>query len=293
MRRHQAPHAFAAILLVLLAVAAPGARAASPVVTAVGAANLSGFVDWSARLVRFTATIDGRAAGLRLPSARIEAERAIEAALPALAKDLLFSIPVDARRTILDTIADGTIDVDSVLGALESRRRVSGSFSTDFSTFSVAFELPLSALEILYVRHTSPSDRPPSLEWAPTGAYTGIVIYAALPLPVRGEHGEAAVRPCLFPRVWDGDMGSVLESNMVAPGAIARWGVVGYASSVDSVGLEERVGDAPLRASARMVFGNGRTDLVISTEDARRIFGSPENSALVREGRVVIVASGL
>ncbi|MBN1242615.1 MAG: hypothetical protein JXA15_07910 [Spirochaetales bacterium] len=293
MRRLEPTRAFTAILLLLLVSAASGTGTGAPVLSVEGPASLSGEVDWPARLVRFTAVIDGRTAGLRLPSARIEAERAIEAALPTLAKDLLFSIPVDARRTILDTIADGTIDVDSVLGALEARRRVSGSFSPDLSTFSVEFELPLSALETLYVRHTLPSDRPPSLEWAPTGSYTGIVIYAALPLPVRGEHVETTLRPCLFPRVWDGDMVSVLESNMVDPAAIARWGVAGYAVDVDSVGLEERVGDAPLRASARMVFGNGRTDLVISTEDARRIFGSPENSALIKEGRVIIVAPGL
>ncbi len=84
-------------------------------------------------------------------------------------------------------------------------------------------------------------------------------------------------------------MNTILERNIVEPDAIRRWGIVGYTDDLATAALEERTGDNPLRIAAMGVFGTARTDLIISREEALRILALPENRALLKEGRVVVV----
>jgi len=100
---------------------------------------------------------------------------------------------------------------------------------------------------------------------------------------------QAKAVPCLFPRVFDEKMNTILERNIVAPEAIYHWSIVGYTDDLAAAALEERTGDNPLRIAASGVFGTSRTDLIISREDALRILALPENRALLREGRIVVV----
>jgi hypothetical protein len=65
--------------------------------------------------------------------------------------------------------------------------------------------------------------------------------------------------------------------------------VAGYARTPDDDVTVVRAGVLPLRLAARGVFGDKATDVVISTEGARQLLALPENIALLREGRVVIV----
>jgi hypothetical protein len=83
-------------------------------------------------------------------------------------------------------------------------------------------------------------------------------------------------------------MGLVLDRSMVLPEALAKGGVLGYASAI-GVEAGSRVGADPLRVMALQLFGDGRTDYVISRDDALRILSSPGNRELLRQGRVVVV----
>ncbi len=80
---------------------------------------------------------------------------------------------------------------------------------------------------------------------------------------------------------------------MCSPEALAQWGKVGYSQAIDDPSLDLRVGALPLRLAARGVFGSASTDIVISTEGARQLLALPENIALLREGRIVIVYESL
>jgi hypothetical protein len=76
---------------------------------------------------------------------------------------------------------------------------------------------------------------------------------------------------------------------MCTPQALSRWGMVGYSAAVDDPSADLRVGNVPLRLAARGVFGDNNTDLIISTDGANQLLAMPENIALLREGRIVIV----
>ncbi len=251
--------------------------------------DLSVDLRWDTMTLTASITLDLREAGIRLPSGRTEAERMIERDLPGLLQEAVFRILVDSYRTVGETLEDGSLSINDILGLIKSLERRESSFSPDFASFTAVYELPLTGIASLYVRHSRPYELPAPLDYVPARPYTGIVIYAKGFLPVRGEHAAARAVPCLFPRVYDEAMNTILERNIVAPEAIRRWGIVGYTDDLASAALEGRMGDNPLRIAATGVFGTSRTDLVISREEALRILALPENRALLREGRVVVV----
>ena len=245
-------------------------------------------VDWESRVLRLRVELDAAAAGLRLPSGRLEAERLIEREFAGLAKEAVFGLPVDSYRTVSGTVAEGSLDVNGLLGIAAQASHGPSSFSRDMRFFSAEYSIPLGAVAALYAGGTEAVPLAAPLEHRPSRPYTGIVIYAESELPVHGERVSASLRPCLFPRIFDEDMRPVMKRDNVEPAVLAAWGPLGYAAGL-LASAEDRVGDDPLRIRALGVFGAARTDIVISREDAARILSRPENRDLLRLGRVLVV----
>ena len=99
----------------------------------------------------------------------------------------------------------------------------------------------------------------------------------------------AAARPALFPRIWDEQMNLVLDKGMCSPQALSRWGMVGYS---DGGGRPDRRPARGKRAAAarrarrvrRQRHGHHHLH-----DGANQLLALPENIALLREGRIVIV----
>ena len=251
-------------------------------------------VDWAARELSVEVSLDLAAAGLRMPSGRIEAERLIDRDLPGILAGLVLDLPVDSYRDVADCVDDGTLDESDLLGFGGQAVEKGSSFSRDMRSFVARYELPLYAVAGIFVRHRTPVSPEAPLEWRATRAYTGVVIYADSGLAVHGERVTDLARPCLFPRVYDDAMKLLLERNGVAPDAIAAWGEVGYAKadSIRDGSLLSRIGESPLMIDATALFGTDRTDLIIPVDEAMKILASPENRALLAAGKVVIVIDG-
>jgi len=79
----------------------------------------------------------------------------------------------------------------------------------------------------------------------------------------------------------------------VDPNIATSQGIVRYGTDQDPITYVERIGGDPLRIVARGLFGVSPTDPIIADIDALRILSSPENRALLREGRIVIVTGDL
>jgi hypothetical protein len=245
-------------------------------------------IDWKARTLSVKLTLDLQAAGLKLPSGRLEAERMAERDLAGLAEPAVLSIRCDSYRDVEDTVADGTLDARKILSLPGAARLASSSLTKDLRGYAATYELGLDAVAALYLDGYEPAPSAQPIDAVPTRDYTGIVIYAKGELPVRGEAVAGRARPCLFPRIYDEGMGLVLDRSVVSPEALAAGGVLGYA---DALGFAAgaRAGGDPLRVMARELFGDGRTDYVISRQDALRILSSPANRGLLRDGKVVVV----
>jgi hypothetical protein len=249
----------------------------------------SSSVDWTTGLIHASVELNLAGASLRLPSDRAEAERLIEAAVPDLVKDTVLGIGLDSYRTVADSLDDGSLDPTVLRAFLEAGNRVMLAMDRDMENMVARFEWRLPDLANLYVRHSAPMRLAVPTRSMPTRAYSGIVLYAQGGYPVRGEHGEASLRPCLFPRIYDDAMTPILDRNLVDPAALRSWGVVAYATGLDDPVVESRAGGNPLRIMVAGVFGSRRTDAMISVDDSQRILGLPENHELIRAGKVVFV----
>lgn len=276
------------------AIAAPGEAGASPAASDQSPYATRFTVDWKARVLKVDIALDLVAAGLKLPEGRLVAERMVERDVPAIAKDAIFLLQADSHRTVEDAVEDGTFEPVSLVALAGMARVESSSLSKDMRRFLSTYSLSLDAVASLFLSGAAPSPIRAPLESLPTRDYSGIVIYAKGSLPVHGESVEDQARPCLFPRVYDSEMNLVLDRSLVAPDALAgaaragMGGVLGYASAI-GVEAGERVGSDPMRIMAIGLFGDRRTDFIISREDALRILSSAAGRELLRQGKVVVV----
>lgn len=246
-------------------------------------------IDWTAGTLRADVELDLMAAGIRLPSGRSQAERAMEEAVPGLIREAALAITLDSYRSVDDSIKDGTLEPNAFEAFLDGGTRIQSALSRDLSRLTASYEWRLADLAALYVRHSVPIDLPEPARYAPTKDYSGIVVYLSGAFAVRGEHREDRLRPCLFPRLYDEEMNAVIERNLLYPASLRERGAVGYAVGLDDPVIAARAGDSPLRIIASSIFGSNRTDAVISADDALKILGSAANRELARQGKVVFV----
>lgn len=272
----------------IAAVAALLLASAAGLASQEGAFATTSRVDWASRLVRFRIELDVAKAGIRLPAGRLEAERLVDREFAGLAKEAVFAIAVDSHRSVGDTVADGSLDVNGLLGIVPLARRGAAAFSRDMRLFSVEYEIPLGPVAGLYEGGVEAVPLAAPLGYSPSRAYTGLVVYAKGELPVRGERAAGSLRPCLFPRIYDEGMRVVSDRDHVDPAVLVSSGPVGYASAL-LASAEDRVGDDPLRVTAKAVFGTNRTDIILSARDADAILALPENRDFVRHGRVLVI----
>ncbi|HPE89038.1 MAG TPA: hypothetical protein PLH55_05960 [Spirochaetales bacterium] len=278
--------ASAPIALIALASLLPLAASAAPPASPFSA---EATIDWTAGTLSVDVELDLAAAGIRLPSGRSQAERAMEEAVPDLIRETALAIALDSYRSVDDSIKDGTLEPNAFEAFLDGGRRVQSALSRDLSRLEASYEWRLADLAALYVRHSVPMDLPVPDRYAPTKDYTGIVVYLSGRFDVRGEHRQDSLRPCLFPRLYDDEMNAIIERNLLYPDALRERGAVGYAVGLDDPVIASRAGDSPLRVIASAIFGSNRTDAVISADDALKILGSPANRELARQGKVVFV----
>lgn len=253
------------------------------------AMRFSAALDWVSGELVADLSLDLVAAGLRLPSGRAEAERAVERLAPILAEPELLQISLDSYRSVGDGLAEGLVEEAAIRAYLEGGRRVRSAMSRDLRYYEARYAWSLGSLAGLFARHGRASEAPPAVGFTPSRPHSGIVVYLSGALPVRGERRVERPVPALLPRLWDERMNLLYEQSRLEPGAAASALPVAYAFGVDDPAIERRAGADPLRIMATGVFGSLRTDPVIARDDALRILSESANRELLRQGKLVFV----
>jgi hypothetical protein len=248
-------------------------------------------VDWAAATVTMEITHKLDPTRASLVRAKEDAETDIDGRLPDFLSRAVAPLMVDSSHTLGDLLGADP-GLFAKFNALDlGARRDQLFLSPDFSSLVARYSLPLfgerGVASPLYPSRATPLKR--RLGWVATRKFSGLLIYAQGPLPEVGSSRTSQARPALFPRLWDEQMSLVLDKDMCAPEALAKWGMVGYALAPDEDAAVLRAGNVPLRLAARGVFGDKATDIVIPTEGALQLLTVPENLTLLREGRIVIV----
>jgi hypothetical protein len=109
--------------------------------------------------------------------------------------------------------------------------------------------------------------------------YTGLIVDAK----------GLGLRPCMAPRIVTEDGREVYGSAYVAREFVLKYGMVGYLRSLEHAKKSDRVAPNPLIVKGIKAVEPGRTDVVISFEDAIKLHQMRENLSFLEKCRVIIV----
>ena len=245
--------------------------------------------NWETAQIDSKITIDLNKSGLYLPTDRNAAIRLIQQNRSSLLKNAYLSILVDSSHRLGSYLAEEKISLTDINTVINNGKSTAPVLSQELQTAIVYHQNPLQELANLFVKHNAPYT--PSFFPLGTASkvYTGILIDARGQLPVHGEYSSEQLNPCLFPKIWNKNMNLIYEKNIVDPSRAKKHGIVLYTGTLDESMYRDRIGTEPLRIIARGVFGDNRTDPLISNEDAERILAKSDNLDLLRQGKIVIV----
>lgn len=253
------------------------------------ALNSASVQNWETETIDSVISLDIDKTGLKLPSDRNEAFHIIERYIPSQLKDIYLSIIVDSSNRLGNYLAEKKVNLNSLNEVIEKGKRTPPYFSTDLKNAIVKNTTMTHEIAKLFIKHKIPYTPaiPPSTPVSKV--YSGILIDARGFLPVHGEYVKEKLHPCIFPKIWDTGMSQIYEKNMVDPNIALNKSIVVYSSTLDESAYRNTIGTTPLRIVARGVFGQNRTDPIISTEDSGQILSRPENLKLLKEGKIVIL----
>ncbi len=246
-------------------------------------------IDWTKSEFISDIFLDTQKAEIAIPSGKKTATSVVEKQIPALIKDQLLSINVSSDKQLGDLVLDGSITLEQITDLIDAGKKSPGIFTNGTLTMKTVHTLNLKEISAILIKHHFPYKNPKPIETVASRAYTGIIIDARGKLQVHGEFVEDKTEPGFFPKIWDKDMNLIYERNMAEPENVEKNGLVRYDWRDDETFYQDRIGRDPLRIQAREVYGEIRTDPVISREDALKILTVPENLELLKNGKVVIL----
>lgn len=264
-----------------------------------------GSVNWSAGYIeavgigappdRSIGKINARPMALR--AAKVDAYRNL--------LEITKGVQVDSRTTIKDFTVESDIVNTQVEGLIKGAQIVDQKYMSD-GTVEVTLRMPLYGnlskvvvpLAIEKRKTIEPPLPPPPPAPAPSApapatpepkvtapppppsaAYSGLVVDA------RG----IMARPAMSPRIYDEDGKEVYGSASVEREYAVQQGMSGYARDLTAAQSNQRVTANPVTVKGLKTGGAGRSDLVISNEDAGRIRASEDNASFMKKCRVMIV----
>jgi hypothetical protein len=273
-----------ALLLPALAVQGNAQGSAAPEITYTAA------VHWVEEILRIETTVTPR--GERGVITTLDAERAAAGNLSDRTLNAVYNVQLSSQATVGEYLEENQ-DLAAEVGNTVAEPPLTQRFPTeDLESVQLRHEVPLYPTLIdAFVRHGTTQEPPRHLGWVPTREFTGIVIYAAMSLPVHGTDRTDLAQPALLPEIFDTSAGMrrIVGPEMVEPARLREWGVAAYTNSPDETPFQDRIGPTPLRIRATGVFGIYPTDLIIHEEDANLILATEANRRLIREGRILII----
>lgn len=247
-------------------------------------------LDWETGILELMARAPIDRSGANAPAAAHRAEQEVESELTSAVVDALAPLRIDSRATMAGRIQESPTVYQRLAALADGATRAVTRPDRTLTTLEVTYRLNLyPGVSRLLLRDDLPLPFPRILGWVASGEYTGLVIYAADPLPLHGTDLTTTIEPALFPAIYDEQMGDVLTRDNLDANFVQRWGVAAYTDSLDLSPFTERIGENPKHILARRLFGIAPTDLVISSRDARELLMSESNRRLLQEGRIVIV----
>jgi hypothetical protein len=111
------------------------------------------------------------------------------------------------------------------------------------------------------------------------------VIFTGLIIDCRG----LKIKPALSPKVLDQNGAEIYGSAYVTKEWAVKYGIVGYAKTVEGAAKNERIGETPGQVKAVKASGQNNTDVVLADKDAEDIRSASKNLKFLSQCRVILV----
>ena len=246
-------------------------------------------INWITKEFVTNISLDTIKADIQMPSGKRVASTYIKSKMLPLIQPPLLSLFENSENDLSEAVINEDLSLDQVYNFIMSGHKTPDVFSKDLKYLNTTNTTNINDIGKLLVRHNYPYNPQKPIEEVPSRAFSGIIIDARGAFPVHGEYVKSEVYACFFPQIWDDQMNSIYEKNIVSPATVTSKGLVSYHYSDDISNYEDRVGSDPLYIKASQVYGRNRTDPIIRHRDALKILTVPENIKLLQEGRVVIL----
>jgi hypothetical protein len=204
---------------------------------------------------------------------------------------IIQGVAIDSIQTVSNAmLADNAVAAGVrgiVLGAqvMETREHPDGRVEV---TIAMRATGPLA--DVLIPRPSTPRPptpvavQPPSPAPAPRPTPPP-VIYSGLVIDARG----LGAKPAMAPKVLSEGGQEVYGNSVVDRTWLAKHGMASYQKDLAAAQAHDRVANRPLTIKAVAVTGANKTDVVISTADARLLLGAGPHLAFLDQARVVLV----
>ena len=246
-------------------------------------------INWITKEFVTNISLDANKANIQMPSGKKVASTYIKSKMLPLIQPPLLSLFENSENDLSEAVINEDLTLDQVYTFIMSGHKTPDVFSKDLKYLNTTNTTNVNDIGKLLVRHNYPFNPQKPIDSVPSRAFSGIIIDARGAFPVHGEYVKSEVYACFFPQIWDDQMNSIYEKNIVDPKIVTEKGLVGYHYSDDISLYEDRVGSDPLYIKASQVYGRNRTDPIIKRRDALKLLTVPENIKLLQEGKVVIL----
>ncbi|MHB8137466.1 MAG: LPP20 family lipoprotein [Smithellaceae bacterium] len=190
---------------------------------------------------------------------------------------------VDSTSTIKDFTVESDIISTQLEGLIKGSQVVDQQYMPD-GTVQVSLRIPLYGNlsqimipEALKKRKLTKSSQPPSVP--EKAVHTGLVVDA---------RGIGAC-PAMLPRIYNEAGEEIYGAFNVERESLISQGMSGYTRDLTAAQKHQRVAGNPLTVKALKTGGPGKSDLVISNDDAGKIRASVGNESFMKKCRVMIV----
>lgn len=225
-----------------------------------------------------------------LTTQRFRISEFIDRNLTEIATETFDNLYLDSLRTVRTFLKGNQAGMTEFDSLNYSTEILSSSLSRNLKSVKNIYKYNIyTDLMPILINHRNPAPVPQVLDFESTAPFSGIVIYASDNLPLYGEAETGLLMPAIFPKIFDENMNLTASAKMAEPSYLKKWGFAAYSDSTDLSRFENRIGLYPFFITAEAVFGNNRTDILISEDAARKILYNKANHRLIREGRILII----
>jgi hypothetical protein len=236
-----------------------------------------GEVNWTGKIITVTGSGAPNLKGAAVPAqVRLSTERAAELDAYRKILEIIKGVAVDSQTTVGAQMQASPEVKAKVEGVIKGMKRIDTKYYADGGVdviVQVTLDGPVTEAVV-----KPPEKKPEMSAAAPAseaGKFTGLVIDA------RG----LKLVPALAPRVVDDAGKEVYGPSQLEPEVLKSSGMVAYFLNLDSAKKNAKVTDNPVVVKAVKLLENGKSDLVVSKDDAAKITGAP----VLKKGRVVVV----